>query len=480
MIPSKSPIFFKVLVLLMLTFFAFTSCEEEVIDYTETFAVPIRIDVPGASQKIGRLKIIYGVGIYKHQDIAYNAITNVDVNNQADSCTFYIEDEDFDVIEEKFSKEELLSSTAEKPLVLMFGNHLKQVVATIGVTSNKNESIALEVAQFERTIYQVDWGDGIKENVKSTDSIIEKIEHRYTNSGIHNIIIRCADKNDVKSIDLNAALYRAAKINKVELNDLSELRELSLTNVLIDNITELLAGLPKLELLSFYSPIDQKVDLTANKNLKRIEIKNFNYEGIIGIKNFPELEEIGLYTELQTLDFNIYPKLTNLAVSGDNVNHIDISGNTQLSNLGLYCDNLQEINLSKNKDLSSLLLSGKNFGTLDLGQNSKIDQLQVYLEDIKSLKIASLNDLKALTLKITASKSIEYPTLESIQRFLIYDFRLSNVSELVNVLLKGQQNNPRDYVKVILPTRNYLKQKQLDILQDLVKNNSWDVKFEDE
>ncbi len=43
------------------------------------------------------------------------------------------------------------------------------------------------------------------------------------------------------------------------LYDLDELTELSLTDVQIDNITELLAGLPNLELLSFYSTIEQKV-----------------------------------------------------------------------------------------------------------------------------------------------------------------------------------------------------------------------------
>ena len=101
-----------------------------------------------------------------------------------------------------------------------------------------------------------------------------------------------------------------------------------------------------------------------------------------------------------TKGIELLTNLTDLNLSDNGINSIDLSKNTKINNLLLSNNNLSSLNLTKNTDLENLYLNGNKLTSLDLSNNKNLLVLNVNNNKLENLDLSNntkITDLKAET-----------------------------------------------------------------------------------
>lgn len=101
-----------------------------------------------------------------------------------------------------------------------------------------------------------------------------------------------------------------------------------------------------------------------------------------------------------TKGIELLTNLTDLNLSDNGINSIDLSKNIKINNLLLSNNNLSSLNLTKNTDLENLYLNGNKLTSLDLSNNKNLLVLNVNNNKLENLDLSNntkITDLKAET-----------------------------------------------------------------------------------
>ena len=160
---------------------------------------------------------------------------------------------------------------------------------------------------------------------------------------------------------------------------------------------------------------DEVLDEDELAEVKAIDISYFDWDELLGIEDFVNLEE---------LIINYSPNLTT----------IDLSKNTKLKDVSISAS-MESIDFSSNTELENLDVNG-SFDTLDLTNNTKLTSLRISTDDFLSLDLTGLTNLKSLWITDTDIETIDglYDTVleDLLMTYCTYDeaIDLSQLQEL--------------------------------------------------
>ena len=208
------------------------------------------------------------------------------------------------------------------------------------------------------------------------------------------------------------------------------------------NLESLELGLKSYEITQGGSNLIEKIDLSNNLKLRKLELDSGNLSSIdlsknialkelnlaannissIDLSNNTALTELDLfYNKISNIDLSKNTALTSLELAGNNLSKIDLSKNAALTYLNLGWNNISNIDLSKNTELIGLGLDKNNLSKIDLSKNTALTGLILSDNEISNIDLSKNTELTKLDL--------EHNSLSSIK---LYDN--FNISELKNAI----------------------------------------------
>ncbi|SEK85613.1 Leucine Rich repeats (2 copies) [Aquimarina amphilecti] len=459
---------FRLSTFLLLFVILFISCEED--NETNLLTVPVKIVTANNEVTPSTNLLITSENPSNPEEqyplsfnVEYNMLTSINIVDNGGSFYFYFRDRNLGVIEQRFTKEELLTYTLDNPLILEFGGHLAEEVYTITVDTQSNGKIDMVTRLFETTLYHVEWGDGEDDTMEApmneSTFASDFLKHTYDNAGTYTITVRAARKDDVQGITLGSAVeLRPAKVTAIQLNDLDNLEILSLGYNTIQSIDDVIAKLPMLKDLSLRFGVMTSIDLTNNTELEFLLLNSSRFEEIKGLQTLTKLQRLGLKIAFNNVNVSKFPELEFLYLSNNNIEIIDVSQNPKL----------EHINLGNNKLTS-----------IDLSNNPEVSWLYLYDNNIESVDISNLEKLEVLSLSSAPLKTIDYPiSLNYLERLNFSNcFQLGGSRGLLDLLYAGQENNPRESVSIAFPTSWGFSSEDMERLEALEANFNWSISY---
>lgn len=127
-----------------------------------------------------------------------------------------------------------------------------------------------------------------------------------------------------------------------------------------------------------------------------IEYRDFIFVDDCGISNLKGIEFFINLTSLscsgnniETLDLSKNTELKSLTCSYNKLKHLDLSNNTKLTWLACYNNELTILDLSKNTLLTEIYCSSNKLQTLDFSNNTELSWLQCYDNELSELNISN-------------------------------------------------------------------------------------------
>ena len=140
---------------------------------------------------------------------------------------------------------------------------------------------------------------------------------------------------------------------------------------------------------------DGKVD--SPENITYISCQYLEVKSLKGIELFPNLSELRVSgNQLTELDVSKNDKLKDLDCSDNQLTELDVSKNEQLTSLGCSNNQLTKLDVSKNEQLTSLGCSNNQLTELDIKNNSKLISLICGENNITTLDVSKNKDLEML------------------------------------------------------------------------------------
>ncbi|WP_410485347.1 leucine-rich repeat domain-containing protein [Spongiivirga sp. MCCC 1A20706] len=470
-----------------IVFLLFFSCEKEVGDELSntTQKLPIKIVSLIDSSGTGDLVITNGNGLNTtYNELEYDKIHEIEVNLSAEGTyIFAIEDFTHGKIKMYASKETLENYTKENPFTLQFEHYKNQKIATFLVKSEdgpdlRHRKIDLTVNQAYGSLYHIDWGDGSEEIAEAPFEIqspSDRIYHRYATSGEYTITLRTTYGEEVSGLNLQiTANGKGDRIQTLELENLPNLRTLSLGDSDMINVDSVIEQYPELTSLSLRFGSLESIDLSKNPMLEGINITG-NYNTIVkGISSLTNLKGLGVTGNIENLNLALFPDLLSLTIRGHKIGTLDLSANPKLTLITLQLNDLDEINLSATTNLRSLFITNNNLTGLDLSNNKQIEYLNLSANYINEIDLTQQDKLKYLNLSSIFIKQVAAP--ESLDHLALIDLaksRFLNEVELLDAVFKGQENNPKTNGQIIFHELANVLERQVILLNQLVTVHDW-------
>lgn len=180
-----------------------------------------------------------------------------------------------------------------------------------------------------------------------------------------------------------------------------------------------LSGNPLLEILNCSGNALTSVDLTANQNLREINL-NYNPDlSILKLGNSNKLQTLRLTcTSLTSMDLSGIPELLNLSLDrGERIGTVDLSHNTKLQRLGLDHRGITHLDVSNNVQLIEFSCAGNALTNIDLTNNKNLFWLSLAFNKIQELNVSENCLLSSLTLQNNQLSSLDVTKLPELQYF---------------------------------------------------------------
>ncbi|MCM1246686.1 MAG: hypothetical protein NC293_13690 [Roseburia sp.] len=152
------------------------------------------------------------------------------------------------------------------------------------------------------------------------------------------------------------------------------------------------------------------LDLSGGKkklNLKGIEyffkLSELTLKETAKSRKFPQIPRLKMlfYTNhtIEKVKLPRYPKLEEVAITGEDLRSFDLSNNKQIQSLYLSTPRLQKLSVSQFSKLNFLCLRNMDLPELDLSHNKKLRMLELKGVDLQKLDLSYSTKLRTLSLK---------------------------------------------------------------------------------
>ena len=336
----------------------------------------------------------------------------------------------------------------------------------ITLTTNKEygKTLSMIPVPAVASTIRIDWGDGNLESYemdpKDMTYLLRK-EHKLMGQTIkiygalsefscydqELTAVQLTEQSTLKKLSLNKNQLTHDDIN---LGDATELTSLNLSENHIGMLN--LQKFGNLQYVELYGNPELTTVVFAdnNPNLKGITAYNTDLIHFYDNYKFPVLTSLDLHnTSLYEVTFNPenYPVLTDLNLSGNRLNDIDVSGLAKLDKLDLSKNNLSVLNVSANEELGELYINGnRNINKLNLTNNAKMRKLNVSCTGLTKLDVSHMSDLTSLSLdslnitKLDVSDLMYLSSLSAEACQLSYLDFTANYYNLKSLYLRGNKN----------------------------------------
>ena len=193
------------------------------------------------------------------------------------------------------------------------------------------------------------------------------------------------------------------------------------------NLESLELGLKSYEITQGGSNLIEKIDLSNNLKLRKLELDSGNLSSIDLSKNIA-LKELNLAANnISSIDLSNNTALTELDLFYNKISNIDLSKNTALTSLELAGNNLSKIDLSKNTALTSLELAGNNLSKIDLSKNAALTYLNLGWNNISNIDLSKNTELIGLGLDKNNLSKIDLSKNTALTGLILSDNEVSNI-----------------------------------------------------
>lgn len=157
-------------------------------------------------------------------------------------------------------------------------------------------------------------------------------------------------------------------------------------------------------------PVDGSVSTDEIKDIKVLRLGKNGIVSLSGINEFESLEFLQmLENPIQEIDLTQNKNLKRLALIGGDLAVLDVSNSTELTSLYVRgMPRLTDIDISQNTKLEALELPQTGLKRIDLSNNVKINYLDVDETKLEALDLSSLIDLNGCALLQTADLAAKY------------------------------------------------------------------------
>ncbi len=148
-------------------------------------------------------------------------------------------------------------------------------------------------------------------------------------------------------------------------------------------------------------PVSQKIsNVQGVKSFTNIKYLYFHWNtvtGAVDVSDLIYLEQLGAtQNQIQSLNMTGDTALTNIRLSSNQLSAINVTGFTNLSSLGLSFNQFSTINLSNLPNLFQLELQNNNLNTISFSNTPAIEILEVSNNNLTSLDVTGLQHLTYL------------------------------------------------------------------------------------
>ena len=235
--------------------------------------------------------------------------------------------------------------------------------------------------------------------------------------------------------------------------------------VQFQNITDF-TGIEDFEALEFLScfsnTINTSLDVTNNKNLKRVDAGGMGLTSI-NITGLTSLERLSApRNNLTTVDLSTNTALKDLILSTNTLSGLDVNGNILLEDLQIHETTLSSLDVSTNVNLTKLTASLNQLTELNLENNTLLQRLSCSRNPITAIEISHLTDLDDLNINETEIIALDLSSNTKLTEFSAREMPNLNYINLKN----GNNANVTDFevddcpnltcIEVDDPTAGYL------------------------
>ncbi len=333
------------------------------------------------------------------------------------------------------------------------------IVITYGETGG---SVRIGVAAAGK--FQVDWGDGNKDDEKSSGYVngtIKGTTVKIYGSGIVQLVAR---QQGITALDLSKASdlqYLQVGINKIKKLDVSHNPDLVGIYAESNQIGSIdVSNCTKLTVLDVHDNlIEGQIDCSAIGSLSKVDCSHNRLTSLLlphhttlyevdcahnqltslDLSGLTGLSELDCYeNKFKTLDVSDLTAATSIYAYDNQFESFDASKCGKLETLNLAGNKLKSIDLSKNTALTGLYLYDNQLSALDLKANTGLCWLNVSNNFIPSLDLSSMSNLTLLyaegnnltAIDVTANPKISNLRLGGNQLTTIDVSKQSNLSQL--------------------------------------------------
>ena len=287
------------------------------------------------------------------------------------------------------------------------------------------------------------------------------------------------NRNVVKNVDLshnvklNGVLLAGLDLENVNLNGLSNLQSLSISD---NNLSELdLSSLTSLEYLRLDNNSNlSSLDLSNNNNIKKVKGDECNISSFIGNSSliYLDLSE----NNLDDVSFPTSISLEQLYLKNSNISSIDLRNNDNLKSLDLDSNQITSIDLSHNTLLMSISLNNNLLTSIDLSHNTALSNLSIDKNQLTEIDLSHNSALKEVLLDQNQLTDVDLSNCINLERLVLDSNHISNInlSQCVNLISLRLSKNSLSNID--LSNNDNLKYLYLDSNQitsiDLSRNTS--------
>jgi len=326
-----------------------------------------------------------------------------------------------------------MKSTVQKLLLSGAAILAFNLVSQIQVNADVND-IPIDAAHFPDASFR-DWVDkavtvrtkGIVNEQGQKDTLLQKID---TNND------HILSKKEREEVEQVSGLYATDNVQGLECFP-------NITNIMVDSATKGALDFSK-------NPSLESIELPHNpRSVKFGELPKLkhlvtlNYEGPqLDFSTLPALVEYnGWYSsttrkQSQSMDFSHNPQLNFLAVSGANIDHINLKSNSALEVLNVGNNNLTDLDLSNNPKLREVLLENNyNLKDLNIPRLEKLKTFSINSDPITGLDLNKFPNLDHLYVARTKLKAIDLSNNKKLTYLELRENQLSSLNlEKLNFL----------------------------------------------
>ena len=243
----------------------------------------------------------------------------------------------------------------------------------------------------------------------------------------------------------------------IELDNVPGLKALYIHDNMFENGG---LNLTPIESLTTFCASSLPEDLAVFTEITELLIRDLQATEELHLSGFPLLEKLGIFgaPDLNVINLEMNPELTELAINDTALSGINLSSNVKLQELEFERNDLATLELDALTDLRSLRIQGEaDIEDLTLTSNDRLVNLFVNGTSIETLDLLSNNRL--LTINLSFNRLVSLQIAEDIQAISI-DLHGNDLTELnfsgadqLETLIAPENN----LLSITLPQRSSLK-----------------------